>query len=87
MKSLSDRTLADANPVPFWTDSPLAPPILPMLSANSSADLVIVGGGLTGLWAAIEAKRLDSSLDVVLLESERIAFGEMPETVDINDAC
>ena len=75
MKSLSDRTLADANPVPFWTDSPLAPPILPMLSANSSADLVIVGGGLTGLWAAIEAKRLDSSLDVVLLESERIAFG------------
>ena len=75
VRSLSDRALSDANPVPFWTDSPLAPPILPMLSADSSADLVIVGGGLTGLWAAIEAKRLDSSLDVVLLEAERIAFG------------
>ena len=75
VRSLSDRSLVDASPVPFWTDSPLAPPILPMLSTDSCADLVIVGGGLTGLWAAIEAKRQNSSLDVVLLESERIAFG------------
>jgi glycine/D-amino acid oxidase-like deaminating enzyme len=36
---------------------------------------VIVGGGLTGLWAAVEALRSDPERSVVLLEGERIAFG------------
>jgi glycine/D-amino acid oxidase-like deaminating enzyme len=38
-------------------------------------DLVIVGGGLTGLWAAVEALRADPGRSVMLLEGERIAFG------------
>ena len=38
-------------------------------------DLAIVGGGLTGLWAAVEALRADPKRSVVLLEGERIAFG------------
>jgi glycine/D-amino acid oxidase-like deaminating enzyme len=33
----------------------------------------VVGGGLTGLWAALLAR--EEGLDVVLLEGERIAFG------------
>jgi glycine/D-amino acid oxidase-like deaminating enzyme len=36
---------------------------------------VIVGGGFTGLWAAIRAKEDDPSRDVVLVEGESIAFG------------
>ena len=36
---------------------------------------MIVGGGLTGLWAAVEALRSDPQRSVVLLEGERIAFG------------
>ena len=36
---------------------------------------MIVGGGLTGLWAAVEALRSDPERSVVLLEGERIAFG------------
>jgi glycine/D-amino acid oxidase-like deaminating enzyme len=75
VKSHSERSLSDANPIPFWTDSPLAPTELPKLQADTSTDLLIVGGGLTGLWAAIEAKRINPSQDVLLLESERIAFG------------
>lgn len=41
----------------------------------SETDLAIVGGGLTGLWAAVEAKRRDPGREVVLLEAERIGFG------------
>ena len=37
------------------------------------ADLVVVGGGLTGLWAALLAA--EEGKRVVLLEGERIAFG------------
>jgi glycine/D-amino acid oxidase-like deaminating enzyme len=38
-------------------------------------DLAIVGGGLTGLWAAVEAVRADPERSVVVLEGERLAFG------------
>jgi glycine/D-amino acid oxidase-like deaminating enzyme len=39
------------------------------------ADLCIVGGGYTGLWAALYAKQLDSSREVVLLEATRCGGG------------
>lgn len=39
------------------------------------ADLCIVGGGFTGLWAALHAKTDDPGRDVVLLESDTIGFG------------
>ena len=67
--------LADAVPRPFWTDRPDAPtPCEPLISATN-CDLLVIGGGLTGLWAAIEAKSIDPSCDVVLLEGSEIAFG------------
>ncbi|HZO58096.1 MAG TPA: FAD-dependent oxidoreductase [Solirubrobacterales bacterium] len=42
---------------------------------RTDADLVIVGGGLSGLWAAIQAKEDDPARDVVLLEADAIAHG------------
>ena len=42
---------------------------------DEDADLVVVGGGLTGLWTAIEAKNRDPAREVVVLEGERVAFG------------
>jgi glycine/D-amino acid oxidase-like deaminating enzyme len=39
------------------------------------ADLAIVGGGFTGLWAAIQAKELMPHLDVVLIEAGKVAYG------------
>lgn len=39
------------------------------------ADVVIIGGGFTGLWSAYYLKALDATLRVVILEGERIGFG------------
>jgi glycine/D-amino acid oxidase-like deaminating enzyme len=44
-----------------------------LLDGPLEADLVVVGGGLTGLWTALQAA--EEGKRVVLLEGERIAFG------------
>jgi glycine/D-amino acid oxidase-like deaminating enzyme len=64
---------ADAERRPYWLAQPDAPLPGPPLDANEEADLLVVGGGLTGLWAALLAR--EEGLDVVLLEGERVAFG------------
>lgn len=72
---LVTASLRDAEQRVLWTDRPDAPhPSAPLVGA-SRADLAIVGGGLTGLWTAIEAKRRDPSRDVVVLEGARVASG------------
>ena len=38
-------------------------------------DVAIVGGGYTGLWTALELRRADPALDVVVLEREACGFG------------
>jgi len=62
------KSLAGAAPKSFWLDQPDAPEPLPALARAVTADLVIVGGGFTGLWTALLAKERDPATDVVLLE-------------------
>jgi glycine/D-amino acid oxidase-like deaminating enzyme len=69
------RSYADAEPRPFWIAQAGAPDPGEPLDGNVEADLLVVGGGLTGLWAALLAKEEDPEREVVLLEGERIAFG------------
>ncbi|MCZ7536892.1 MAG: FAD-binding oxidoreductase [Acidimicrobiia bacterium] len=70
------RALADAEPKVFWLDrSDLPEPSPPPPSGRVDADLCVVGGGYTGLWAAIQAKELDPDRDVVVLEGDRVAHG------------
>jgi len=47
----------------------------PPLDGPTSCDVVIVGGGFTGLWTAIHLKDADPSLDVVVLEREVVGYG------------
>jgi glycine/D-amino acid oxidase-like deaminating enzyme len=64
--------LADAAPDVFWTDREDRPTPRPALTgAGHRADLVVVGGGFTGLWAAVQAKEDDPSREVTLLERGR----------------
>ena len=65
----AQAALADAIPLSFWLDSPHAPVPLPRLSGSARADLVVVGGGYTGLWTALLAKEEDPTRDVLLLEA------------------
>ncbi|WP_043634997.1 NAD(P)/FAD-dependent oxidoreductase [Nonomuraea candida] len=68
------KALADAERKPYWLDSPARPEPQPRLFGNTTADLVVVGGGFSGLWTALMAKERDPSLDVVLLEGRRIGW-------------
>jgi glycine/D-amino acid oxidase-like deaminating enzyme len=66
---------ADAEPRPFWLASlPERPPHEP-LTGSTDADLCIIGGGYTGLWAALAAKADDPTREVVVLEATRCGNG------------
>jgi len=69
------RAYADASWTPFWLDRSDRPAARPALEGDQTADLVIVGGGFTGLWAALQALEDTPGRDVVVLEGERVAFG------------
>ncbi len=60
---------------PFWLDSVNRPPARPAFSGYANPDLVIVGGGFTGLWAAVEAAIRQPELKIVLMEGGRLAGG------------
>ncbi|MCD2442069.1 FAD-binding oxidoreductase [Agromyces sp. SYSU K20354] len=46
----------------------------PALAGDAEADLVVVGGGYTGLWTALRAVEREPGLRVVLLEAEAVGW-------------
>jgi len=67
--------LETARPDCYWLDRPERPQPTPALARDEVADLVIVGGGFTGLWAALIAAEESPGRDIVLLEASRIGEG------------
>ncbi len=57
-----------------WLDTADRPAPRPALEGSRATDLLVVGGGFTGLWTALLAKERDPGRDVVLIEGERIGW-------------
>lgn len=68
-----DTLLADAEVGSYWLERPERPAALPPLEGGTETDLLVVGGGFTGLWAALTAAERHPGRDVVLLEGDRVA--------------
>ncbi|HEX3691331.1 MAG TPA: FAD-dependent oxidoreductase [Solirubrobacteraceae bacterium] len=66
---------ADAEPRPFWLASLAERAAHEPLSGATDADLCIIGGGYTGLWAALAAKAENPGRDVLVLEATRCGNG------------
>ena len=62
-------------PRSFWLDELPDRTAHDPLSGAGEADLCVVGGGFTGLWAALRAKADDPAREVVLLEATRCGDG------------
>ena len=65
--------LADVEFTPYWLTQAERPAARPALVGDIQADLVVVGGGLSGLWTAYEARRRFPDWTIVLLEGQRIS--------------
>lgn len=65
--------LRDVRHEPFWLSRPERPAARPGLAGPVTADLVVVGAGLSGLWTALRAKERYPEWNVVLVEGDRIA--------------
>ena len=69
------RALGQTEPSCFWLDQAERPQACAGLEDDEEADLVIVGGGFTGLWAALQAAEADPGRKIVLIEATRIGQG------------
>ncbi len=67
--------LADARPLPVWWEGREAGAASEPLHGTARADLLVVGGGFTGLWAAIQAINEDPGRTVVVIEAQQVAAG------------
>ena len=62
-----------AKPTCFWLDDPSRPAARPAVEGFTSTDLLIIGGGFTGLWAGVQALQRFPERSVVIVDGDRIA--------------
>src|SRR4051794_37371466 len=74
MRSAPARSLADAAPTPYWLEDPGRPQANPALTGEDRCDLLVVGGGYSGLWTALIAKERDPAREVVLIEGRETGW-------------
>ncbi|MFB7055216.1 NAD(P)/FAD-dependent oxidoreductase [Streptomyces vinaceus] len=73
MRSVA-QSLSEALPVSYWLDDPGKPAARPALTSDEACDLLVIGGGYSGLWTALIAKERDPARDVVLIESKEAGW-------------
>lgn len=69
------EALKDAVTRPLWHDPDIMPEPLAPISSDKKCELLIVGGGFTGLWAAIQVKERQPDTDIILIEQTFIGDG------------
>jgi glycine/D-amino acid oxidase-like deaminating enzyme len=69
------RSMANSRPKVYWTDDLAAPERAAPIVGAAGADLVVVGAGFSGLWAAILAVTESPGRSVVILEADTAGFG------------
>ncbi len=70
--ALIERSLATSTFGSMWLE--IERPEYPRLSASITCDLLVVGGGYTGLWTALHAARRHPDRRIVLIEANRIGW-------------
>jgi glycine/D-amino acid oxidase-like deaminating enzyme len=68
------RLVTAARAKPFWLDRPDAPPARPPVRGDLACDLVVIGGGFTGLWTALLAKEANPGRSVTVIEGNRVGW-------------
>ncbi|WP_405193220.1 NAD(P)/FAD-dependent oxidoreductase [Streptomyces anulatus] len=74
MRTAAAQSIAGAKPVSYWLDDPARPDALPALTGDEHTDLLVIGGGYSGLWTALIAKERDPDRDVVLIEGHEVGW-------------
>jgi len=70
-KPAAPDTVSGAVRSPFWSETVGPQAVCPPLAADVRCDLAIVGGGFTGLWTALEARRRKPQARIVLVDAGR----------------
>ncbi len=75
-QGLIERSLAPAVFGSMWLDPAVVGPRpdYPSLPGATACDLLVIGGGYTGLWTALHAAERDPGATIVLIEAERIGW-------------
>ena len=69
-------SLAKTKQAVFWVDQLDSTTEEPFaLTGSKETDLVIIGGGFTGLWTALLASEANPGRRIVILESETVGYG------------
>jgi len=59
----------------YWLEEAPEVEEMPALEGERRADVVVVGGGYAGMWAAWHVKQLEPGAEVVVLEAGRCGYG------------
>ncbi|MEI6288955.1 MAG: FAD-binding oxidoreductase [Chloroflexota bacterium] len=74
-KLRSIDSLKEIKNFPYWLDDSARPEPQNPLTADIQTDLLIIGGGFTGLWTALLAKQAEPRREVVLIEGNECGTG------------
>ncbi len=75
MQDQAKLALENTKFTPFWLDDPDRPAVEAKLKTAITTDLLIVGSGFTGLWAAVQAKEQNPEREIIVIEANTAAIG------------